>query len=521
MEKKMDRRKFLKASVTGGAVFAAGSTIFSLLNSRGFAKGPEEPSKPRPENGGKTTSSSREMGGQPLTGRTMEKVSSHISTIQKVQPPAQVLNKAKHHVMDTIAAMVSGSKLRPGQLAAEFVRAQKGVEEAQIVGTRIITSAINAAMANGMMAHADETDDSHERSLTHPGAAVIPAALAVSDRIEASGETFLKGVIAGYDVGCRITQALGVEQLDGKYHSTHCFGGNFGAAAAAASVLGLRQDQIRMVLSYTGQQASGVTYWKRDPEHVEKAFVFGGMPARNGVTAALFVQSGFTGVSDVFSGESNFLAAFSPHPQPEKLTDGLGDHYEIMQTNIKRFAIGSPIQAPLDAVLLIRAKHHLKPQDVERIAVHLPPGPTAGGRVVDNRNMPDVNLQYILAVGLLDGDLSFEAAHSYKRMNDPEVVRLRQMVSVVLDSTINTTETTRQAVVYVTTKSGTVLKEHVLHVRGTASNPMTNDEVEKKCIDLFESVLGRERSLRLVEKLWNLEKVRSMREFRPLLTAGS
>jgi 2-methylcitrate dehydratase PrpD len=201
------------------------------------------------------------------------------------------------------------------------------------------------------------------------------------------------------------------------------------------------------------------------------------------------------------------------------LFEGLGTVYEITRTNIKRFSVGSPIQAPLDALLLIRERHHLKPEDVARIVVHMPFG--AGGQtaVVDNREMPDVNMQYIIAVALLDGTLTFDAAHSYKRMSDPAVVQLRKLVSIEPDSTIDTSKTDRQAIVYVTTKKGEVLREHVINVRGTAENPMTDEEVEKKCVELFQPVLGAERSRRLAGTIWNLEKVKNMVELRPLFRA--
>src|SRR3972149_11084934 len=108
----------------------------------------------------------------------IKEVSSYISKSGQAELPPEVVVKAKHHILDTIASIVSGARLKPGKIAIQFMETQKGVKEAQVIGSRIITSAINAALSNGMMAHADETDDSHEKSLTHPGAAVVPAALA-------------------------------------------------------------------------------------------------------------------------------------------------------------------------------------------------------------------------------------------------------------------------------------------------------------------------------------------------------
>jgi 2-methylcitrate dehydratase PrpD len=234
---------------------------------------------------------------------------------------------------------------------------------------------------------------------------------------------------------------------------------------------------------------------------------------------AHMVASGCTGVPDLFSGESNFLDAFSRKPQPERLAAGLGEHYEISVTNIKRFAVGSPIQAPLDALLLLVKKHGLRASDVEAITVALPASESAGARVVNNRQMPSVNMQYILSVALLDGTLSFHAAHATERMADPEVVRLKDLISVVLDPAIDTTATARQAIVRFRTRGGVELSEHVVHVRGTAHNPMTDGEVEQKCLELFEPVVGRVRADKLVEAVWNLDKLGDVRDLRPLLRA--
>jgi 2-methylcitrate dehydratase PrpD len=427
-----------------------------------------------------------------------------------------VIEKTKHHILDTLAAVISGSTLKPGVLARRYVKGQGGVKEAQVAGSRIIASAINAAFVNGIMAHADETDDSHAKSFTHPGCAIIPAALAVSERQGVDGSRFLKGVVVGYDIGCRITQAIGVAILRERYRSTHSFGANFGAASAAASVLGLKDESVRYVLSYAAQQASGVSYWVQGDEHVEKAFVFGGMPARNGVTAALLVECGFTGVLDPFSGERNFLESFSSCPKPELLSEGLGSRYEIMSTNIKRFPVGSPIQAPLQAILNLIERAGIKATDVEAVTVRLG---NEGIRTVDNRKMPDINLQYLLAVALIDGCLSFEAAHSYDRMKERSVLKVKERMKLVEDPELSASSNKRQGIVEVRTKDGTQLREHVVSVRGTAENPMAREEVETKCRDLIRPILGSGRTEGLIEKIWNLEKVKNVRELRCLISS--
>jgi hypothetical protein len=234
--------------------------------------------------------------------------------------PAEVAEHAKHHILDTFAAMISGSELGPGQAALRYVRVHAGKGTATIAGSNLTAGPVDAALANGVMAHADETDDSHARSRSHPGCAVVPAALAAGEEFGIDGARFLRAVTLGYDVGTRVTIAMGGVSFSYESHkSTHSIAGVFGAAAAAACAAGLDAQQMRWVLDYTAQQSSGIAAWRRDTDHIEKAFVFGGMPARSGVTSALWVQSGWNGVGDIArsGGGHSSIAA----PAPNRLRD--------------------------------------------------------------------------------------------------------------------------------------------------------------------------------------------------------
>jgi 2-methylcitrate dehydratase PrpD len=250
---------------------------------------------------------------------------------------------------------------------------------------------------------------------------------------------------------------------------------------------------------------------------VEKAFVFAGMGARNGVTSVMFVRNGFTGEDDIFSGDSNFLEVFCPgEDQLSKWIDNLGSHYDIPLTNIKKFSVGSPIQAPADAMTWLVQEYQLNADRVKGIDVHLPP---QGAQVVDNRTMPDVNCQYIMAVILLDGKLTFRAAQSYERMSDPKVREVQARVRLIGDPRFAGQERKRPGLVRIKLTDGRTVERLVPAVRGTADNPMTRSEVEVKCLDLLQDVLGKDRSNSLIGAIWGLEKVQSMRELRPLLSA--
>jgi 2-methylcitrate dehydratase PrpD len=424
--------------------------------------------------------------------------------------PDLVVEKARHHVLDTLAAMVSGTTLKPGQLAIGYAQAQGGPPEASVVGTRLRTSAVNAALANGMLAHADETDDSHAPSRTHPGCAVVPAALAIAERQRVSGEAFLRAVVLGYDVCARVNLALGPDALAAASHATHSIGGTFGAGAAAGALLGLDAAQARHLLSYCAQQASGVACNVRDSEHVEKAFDFGGMPARNGVAAATMVAHGFTGVDDVFSGERNFLEAYSARPEPTRLAEALGERFEIMATNIKKWSVGSPAQAALDALTHLMEDTAFVMSNITHIRVHLP---TRSARTVDNAPMPDVNVQHLMALLLTDRALTFHSVHDHARMQDPAVLAVRKLIELSPTQELAKAHPPRQAIVEITLRDGHSFTHRTRAVRGTADNPMTRPEVETKALDLLRGPLGTGRARDLVEACRRIEYSRDINEF--------
>ena len=449
----------------------------------------------------------------PKISPLMLKLATYIAGARRRPLPAAVTERAKNHRLDTIAAMLSGSRLLPGRRAIEFVATQGGVPEATVIGSTLVTSAINAALANGMHAHADETDDTYYLALVHPGCGVVPAALALAERERSTGTELLRAVVLGYDICARMSIALGIERFRERGHSTHSFGHMFGAAAAAAAILKLNIDQTRYLLSYTAQQASGLSCWARDIEHIEKAFDFGGMPARNGVTAGLMASMKFTCVEDVFDGDRSFFHAHGLTASPEKLVQALGRTYEIMNTSIKRWAIGYPIQAPIDAVLNLIVKHRITANDVESVVVTID---DQGARTVNQRTMASINIQHLVAVMLLDGDISFASAHDNRRVRDPRVLKLKECITLQGSAALGRAKTT-QAIVEITTRDGRRLRHHTKAVRGTAANPMPRAEVEAKARDLLLPVIGPRRTTRLVDTVWHIEGLKDARALRPLL----
>lgn len=428
--------------------------------------------------------------------------------------PPHVCQAARHRVLDTLAAMVSGARLTPGEMAIKFARSQGGIAEATIVATDIRTSAVNAALVNAMFGHADETDDFEPVTKAHPGCSVVPAAWAMAERGDCSGRELVNAVALGYDVCCRFLMALGPDHVRATHRSAEGTSSTMGAVAAAASLARLDETGMRHALSYAAQQVSGIWSWVRDAEHVEKAFDFSGMGARNGVTAAVMASLGLTGVSDVLDGEHNALIALSANPDPGQMVAGLGTRFFVTETAIKPYSVGYPIQSPLDAFLTLLREHALTPDSVARIVVRLPED---GARIVDDRSMPDVNCQHILALALVDGDVSFDDSHSYERMRDPRVVAVKKRVELIADPTLMDRKAPRSGLVEVTLRDGRAVKHFTPHAPGTKENPLDTDRVNAKASRLMEPVLGAGASARLIERIGSLEDVPAVRALAPLL----
>ncbi len=451
-------------------------------------------------------------------GPIMSALSAYMSAAGTRALPAEITEHAQYHLLDTLASMISGSELAPGQAAQRYIRERGAKGAATVAGFALTAAPIDAALANGVLAHSDETDDSHNNSHSHPGCSVVPAALAAGEEFGIDGARLLRAVTLGYDIGTRLVMAMGDDNFS--YESslaTHSIAGTFGAAAAAACAAGLDARQMRWALDYTAQQSSGIRAWRRDTDHIEKAFVFAGMPARNGVTSALLVKSGWNGVDDIFSGADNFFAAYAPKAQPDRLIEKLGERYEIAQTDIKKWTVGSPIQGPLDAVQAIRDKRPFEADQVQRVTVRLAP-PVA--TIVDNRDIPDICLQQMIAVMLLDKTVSFRGAHDKPRMQDPAALRQRGKVNLVYDEELAKLLPVRVAVVEIALTDGTLLQERVSAVRGTPRNPMTRTEVIDKARDLTAPVLGREKSQKLIETVFAIETITDVRSLRLFLQHG-
>jgi 2-methylcitrate dehydratase PrpD len=428
---------------------------------------------------------------------------------------------ARRHILDTLASIVACRDLEPSKLARSYAAAQSGSPRrngATMLGTRDKAGLVDAVFASAMTGHAAEINDFIPSAFVQPGPSIVSATLAIAEQRNKTGDEIMRAVITGYELAGRIPKALGIANLREAGIANHGIGPVFGTGAACASIMRIPQDRISDLLTYCAQQASGSWQWLLDVEHIEKAFVFAGMGARNGLQAALMVELGFRGVRDSLDNPGGWMRAsiFSGRDANRAyLIDELNVRTELEETGYKRYPSGGPAQPAVEGVL------NLLPQidrnAVKSVRIEMP------GRWQAFRDaaMPALNLRYLTSIILIDGKLDFTSAQSLERMaTDQRVKQLMQIVDVVHDPAQEAgpgQERTESARVIIEQTSGPRREIFVPYVVGFPSHPMSKQDVEGKAMELMAPRLGAARARQVVSACWGLDTLRSGRSLVSLI----
>ena len=413
-----------------------------------------------------------------------QELTQYIASAIHNELPDETQKNTRFHLLDTLVAILTGRLLPPGKKAFEFAKSQGGNPESTLIGNDIKVSAIHAGLSNGMAAHADETDDTHTNGRFHPGCAIVPAALAIAEKENSSHSDLLKAIALGYDVGVRINMSMGYKTPKTTIFATHSIGTIFGAAVAAGSLLKLNQEQCNYLLSYTIQQTSGLACWNRDKEHIEKAFVFSGMTTRNGIYSALLAKENFTSVEDPLLGHRGLLEAFAHNPKPEIITKDLGTIFEIDNTSIKKWCVGSPIQAILDAIEAILKQKQFDHKEIKEIKIDIP---ADRFDIVSDRTIPNICAQHLAALYIVKKTIGYNEVHDEKLFTDKEVLEVRKKIIAVPSEELAIARPERQAKVKIIFNDNSELSHHAKAVRGTTDNPMNEEEISNKAKELLKS----------------------------------
>ena len=418
--------------------------------------------------------------------------------------PKEVVHQGKRCFLDLLGVALGGAKQPLSKILVKMVKDFGGQPQATILGHGLKTNVMNAALVNGAMAHALDYDDTHSGSLGHPSAPLIPAVLAVAEWKGLSGKSALEAFILGFEVETRIGLGMGMKHYDRGWHATSTFG-RFGAAVAAGKLLGLSLEEMKIALGLAGTQAAGVRLvfgTMTKPFHPGKC-------AFDGVLSAILAQRGFTCAPNIIEGKKGYWEVLGDDSNLEPMVKDLGKKYEVLKNTFKPYAACLLTHPTIDAILEMRNKYNLKPEDVEAISCDV--GKfclDSAGQVEPKTGLAGkFSTYYCAALALAEG-VAGENMFTDKKVQDPQMVALRKKVKAKVVPGYKDTE----AKVTITAKGGKKYSAYVDTPKGDPRNPPTDEELESKFRSLALSVLPKPKIDRLVQVIWNLEKLGNIRQ---------
>jgi len=418
--------------------------------------------------------------------------------------PKLVVHQAKRCFLDLLGVALGGSRQPLTNILVKVAKDFGGRPQATVLGHGFKTSIMNAAFINGAMAHALDYDDTHVGSIGHPSAPVIPAVLAVAEWKGLSGKSALEAFILGFEVETRIGVGMGPKHYERGWHATSTFG-RFGAAVAAGKLLGLSLEEMKQAMGLAGTQAGGLRLvfgTMTKPFHPGKS-------AFDGVLSAILAQRGFTCAPNILEGKKGFVEALGEDSKLEPMVENLGRKYEVLNNTFKPHAACLLTHPTIDAIIDLRSKYNLQPEDVEEIQCDVAHFCLdSAGQVEPKTGLAGkFSTYYCAALALAEGAAG-EDMFTDRKVLDPKMVALRKKVKARINPEFKDTE----ARVTITTRDDKKYSAYVDRPKGDPRNPPTDQELENKFRSLAAFVLPKRRIDSLVKIIWNLEKVDNIRQ---------
>jgi 2-methylcitrate dehydratase PrpD len=438
-------------------------------------------------------------------------LSAFVAGLRAEALPPEVIARARLLALDLIGNAIRArqeAESTPALLAA--VRALGLAQgEARVFGDGTGYAPAGAALVNATLGHSLDFDDTHAEAVLHPGAPVIPAALAAAEMVGASGAEALAGIVAGYEVALRLALALpaGAHYDRGFHPSATC--GAFGAAAAAGRVFRLDAAGIASALGIALSQSAGSLQFLANGAWTKRFQV--GWAGMAGLTAATLAREGFKGAADAIEGKHGFLNAYAPSPRPQRVLQDLGQFFELMATGVKPYPSCRWGHAGIDAALALRQELDLKPEEIDgatlgisRAALLLVGEPAA--RKADPQNVVDGQFSgpFVIATALATGGMDWD---SYKLLHDPGIRALLPRVACAHDDDIEAEFPANMSGKLTLRARGQTFVRKVVVPKGEPSNFPTEAELLAKFAGLSDAVLGAGPAAALAEEVLRLDQL--------------
>jgi 2-methylcitrate dehydratase PrpD len=392
----------------------------------------------------------------------------------------------RRYLVDWLGSTLGGGELHPPTLLRGVVESLGGAPQATVLATGARTSAPLAALANAAAAHVLEMDDLDRASISHPGAPVIAAALAVAERDGLDGDALLDAIAVGYEVCIRVGEALGPSHYE-HWHTTGT-AGTLGAAAAAARLAHLDETGVLRALGSAGTMAAGL--WEFLADGAMSKQLHPGKAAHDGVLAALLGAAGFTAATRILEGPKGVLAAMSDAPDATRLVDGLAAldarsaaaPWRIEGVSFKVHASCRHTHPAVDAALALRERAGLRPDDVESMHVRIYSQGLALLEGVEPTTpyAAKFSLSFCVAAALIHGDLA-PARFTDESILDARTLALAERITFAPDPALDAPYPREwPSIVTVRTRDGRTIEERVDHPAGDPQAPLTNAAIAVK-----------------------------------------
>jgi 2-methylcitrate dehydratase PrpD len=418
--------------------------------------------------------------------------------------PAPVRKEAQRTLLNWAGVAIGGSRHETLDIAIAALSPFAGTGQATVLGRKEKLDVLNAALMNGISSHIFDYDDTHLRTIIHPGGPVCSAILAFSEYRPVSGRDFLNALVLGTEVECRIGNSVYPAHYEIGWHITGTTG-VFGAAAAVGKLLGLNEQQMIWALGLAATQPVGL---KEMFGTMTKSF-HPGRAAQNGLTAAFLASKNYTSSNQGIEAKEGWANALSTARDYREITDNLGKTYEISINTYKPFACGIVIHPTLDACIQLRNENKLAADQIERVELHV-------NRLVESltgKKTPQTGLEgkfsvyYAAAVALIKGAAG-EKQFSDTLVKEPQVVALRDRVTTIIEPNISS----EKVRVVITLKDGRKLEKYVDNAIGSVKNPMSDQALEAKFADLADGVIPAAKARKVMDLCWGVEKLASAAE---------
>jgi len=448
-----------------------------------------------------------------MTKTVSETLADFIQTATYENLPKEVIRQAQRCLLDTCGAIIAGSShSKSGKIAQNYARSLEEPPRATIVGTDLMRSTQTAAFANGISAHALELDDGSRHATYHPGSSIIPASLALC---EAEGKTagdLIVAIAVGYETSIRIGKSMNPHHYLRGFHPTGTVA-HFGTTAACCKVLNLSVEETVNALGLAGSLASGINQYEIDGSLVKH--LHPGNAARNGILSAMLAKNGLTGPNEVIEGRLGFCHCFSDEYDISSITKGLGSKYDLLSIYFKPYPSCRYVHYANEATLNILKEHPLTPEDIDQIHILTHKNAKQGSDISDYQTVlhARLSIQYGIASILVRGKAGLQE-YTEEAIQDPKVREIAKKITIEIDPEIQKLyPNPRSMIVQIKDKKGNVYSSRVDYPKGDPENPMTDDELIDKFIDVTEGVISKGRQAEIIENTLHVLPDTSVRNF--------